>query len=52
MGTDARVAGVWQALQAVVAGRSFAADELPEPEAWEREPPKVQRPVGRGGMYA
>ncbi len=39
-------------LDAVVAGDCFGAEELPAPEAWEREAPRVRRGAGQGRAYA
>lgn len=39
-------------LEAVVAGDCFRADELPVPEAWEREAPRVRRVSESSGVYA
>ena len=38
-------------LEEVVAGECFGADELPEPEAWEREAPRIRRTGQESGTY-
>ena len=42
-GTVGRQPELAELLEAVVEGASFAADELPEPEAWEQRAPRVGR---------
>ena len=51
-GTVKRWPKLAELLEAVVAGECFGAEELPEPEAEEREAPKVQRSDGRSSVYA
>ena len=51
-GTVKRWPKLAELLEAVVAGECFGAQELPEPEVWEREAPKVGHGTKQGGVYA
>ena len=51
-GTVERQPALAELLEAVVAGACYGAEELPEPEAWERAAPRVRRGTGRRGAYA
>ncbi len=51
-GTVERWPALEELLDAVVAGECIGADELPEPEASEREAPRVRRASEKGEAYA
>ena len=50
-GTVERWPKLAELLEAVVAGECFGVEELPEPEAWEREAPRVRRGSNPGTLY-
>ena len=51
-GTVDRQPKLAELLEAVVAGACFGAEELPEPEAWEREAPRVTGGSSTSRAYA
>ena len=51
-GTVERWPALAELLESVVAGECFGADELPVPEAGEREAPRVRRGIGSGAAFA